>query len=152
MTIPSGFDPLPTNSPFYRANGPIYCKTDGDGVVIGLSVEKKHCNTGGGLHGAMFSALADVALGNNIALAISKALSTDQANENTRSDTPPASIATVSLSIDFSGSATEGDWVEVHVKVQKVGGTLAYANCYLCNGEDHIGQANGIFRILRKRN
>jgi acyl-coenzyme A thioesterase PaaI-like protein len=151
MSIPTGFEPLPTNSPFFMANGPIYYKSDGDGVVIGLAVENRHCNTGGRLHGAMFSALADVALGNNIATAINHAMSASEAVEKRANDRPPTSIATVSLSVDFAGAAAEGDWVEVHAEVQKVGGTLAYASCNLRNGDDRIGQANGIFRILRKK-
>jgi acyl-coenzyme A thioesterase PaaI-like protein len=64
---------------------------------------------------------------------------------------PGAPIATVSLSVDFAGTARKGDWVEVHVDVQRVGGTLAYASAYLHLGDERIGRASGVFRILNKR-
>ncbi len=151
MTIPSGFEPLPTSSPFNNSVGPIYCRAEQNSLVVGLAVETRHCNTAGLLHGAMCSALFDVALGNNIALAMSAGLAAEDALEKRRQGAARVPIATVSLSIDFAGTAREGDWVEVHAQVQKVGGTLAYANGLLRNGEARIGQASGVYRILGTR-
>jgi hypothetical protein len=45
----------------------------------------------------------------------------------------------------FAGGAKVGAWVEAHVDVHKVGGRLAFANCYLiCNGE-RIVHASAVF-------
>jgi len=63
----------------------------------------------------------------------------------TRSQTPSPMLTTASVTTDFAGSAKIGDWVEAHVDVQKVGGRLAFANCYLvCKGE-RIVHASAVF-------
>ena len=49
----------------------------------------------------------------------------------TRSQTPSPMLTTASVKTDFAGVAKIGDWVEAHVDVHKVGGRLAFANCYL---------------------
>ena len=49
----------------------------------------------------------------------------------TRSQTPSPMLTTASVTTDFAGGAKVGDWVEAHVDVHKVGGRLAFANCYL---------------------
>ena len=103
------------------------------------------------LHGAMFGAIADIAMGHNIGLVLVSHLDLKQATEKYARGAPGAPIATVSLSVDFAGTARKGDWVEAHVDVQRVGGTLAYANAYLHCGESRIGRASGVFRILNKR-
>jgi acyl-coenzyme A thioesterase 13 len=54
-------------------------------------------------------------------------------------------LTTASVTTDFAGGAKVGDWVEAHVDVHKVGGRLAFANCYLvCNGE-RIVHASAVF-------
>ncbi len=149
MTIPEGYEPFPTSSPFNTAVGPYYYKLHGESLIMGLEVEPRHCNTGGTLHGAMFSALADIALGNSIGLAITEG-SAAAGVEDRKAGSPPPAFATINLSVDYAGSARTGDWVEMHVEVQKVGGTLAYANGYLMNGEDRIGRVSGIYRLFAR--
>jgi acyl-coenzyme A thioesterase PaaI-like protein len=63
----------------------------------------------------------------------------------TRSQTPSPLIVTASVKTDFAGSAKIGDWVEAHVDVHKVGGRLAFANCYLKVGEERIVHASAVF-------
>ena len=140
MTIPDGYQAFPTSSPFITSVGPFYGAIIDDVIILGLVVEQRHCNTAGYLHGTMFSALADIALGNNIGRVLS------QGNP----DQERFAITTVNLSIDFAGSARAGDWVEMHSEVQKVGNTLAYANGYLRNGDESIGRASAVFRILSR--
>lgn len=149
MTIPEGWEPFPTSSPFNTAVGPYFYKLQGESLIIGLEVETRHCNTSGTLHGAMFGALADIALGNSIGLAISEGTAAAGVAERKGGGPPPA-FATVNLSIDYAGSAKAGDWVEMYVDVQKVGGTLAYANGYLCRGEDRIGRVSGVYRLFKQ--
>lgn len=144
--IPAGFEPLPTSSPFILTVGPFYHRRLADRVIVGLLVEEHNCNTGGNLHGGMFGALADIAIGNNIALA----LHTDAGGtaENLPQDGPVARLTTVSMSTDFVGTAKVGDWIEVHVDVQKAGRTLAFANAYLMSGDVRIGRVSAVFRVL----
>ena len=77
----------------------------------------------------MLTTLADISLG----------------YRTTRSQTPSPMLTTASVKADFAGSAKIGDWVEAHVDVHKVGGRLAFANCYLMVGEERIVHASAVF-------
>ncbi len=146
---PAGFAPLQTRSPFNRNVGPYFAKAVGDDrLLIGLRVAEQHCNTAGYLHGGMVCAIADVALGHNIGLALARQAGV--AAPAARMGAPAAPIATVSMSTDFAGSAQRGDWVEVSVDVQKVSGSLAFANAYLTVGEQRIARVSAVFRILKR--
>ena len=141
--IPEGFDLLESKSPFNLMIGPLHCRVDEDGFVIGLLVEPRHCNSAGHLHGAMISAICDFAIGHNVGLSLAGPNATEVKGA------PRAPIATVSLSTDYVGTARAGDWVACHVDVQRTGRSLAFANAYVhCQGE-RIARANAIFKIMR---
>ena len=126
-----GFKPLFRSSPVIDLIGPVYSKGEGVDLVLGLRVEAKHCNMRGTLHGGILATLADVALGYTIAF----------------STNPPTGLITTSLSLDFAGTAKIGDWLESKVDVQKKGGRLAFANCYISNGEQRIVRASAVFVV-----
>jgi uncharacterized protein (TIGR00369 family) len=128
--IPPGFKSFQRgNSPFLSLLGPLYVRSEGSGVVIGLRIEERHLNTQKVAHGGMLVTLADSALG--IVVAMSRS--------------PPQLMVTVNLSADFADVAREGDWVEARVEVQKMGRRLAFASCHLWVGERRILRASGIF-------
>lgn len=128
--IPRGFKELQRgSSPFLSSLGPLYAKSDGSGVVIGLRIEERHLNTRGVAHGGMLVTLADSALG--IVIAMSRS--------------PPQPMVTVNLSADFADVARAGDWVEARVDVQKMGRRLAFASCHLWVGGRRVLRASGIF-------
>lgn len=129
MDIPAEFDLLQRRSPLTDLIGPIYAKQDAQNLVLGLSGEEKHCNRRGFIHGGVFATLADIALGYNAVLA-------SKANQG---------LVTATLNLDFAGSAKAGDWLEITVDVQKVGRTLAFANCYFWVNEARIVRANAVF-------
>lgn len=131
--IPKGFQPIFRTSPYLDLLGPIYNKKTGEGLVIGLRAEQKHCNARGLVHGGVFSSLADVALGYNAAF----------------QDKEPTPLVTASLSIDYAGSAKLGDWIEAHTDVQKVGKSMAFANCYFSVGDKRIVRASGAFSVVK---
>ena len=114
---PPGFEPLFRTSPFLDHNGPFFYKTNDDGTfVVGLRIQPKHANARGGAHGGLLMTMCDIALG----------------YRTTRSQTPSPMLTTASVTTDFAGGA-------------KVGGRLAFANCYLvCNGE-RIVHASAVF-------
>ena len=126
-----GFKPLFRSSPVIDLIGPVYSKGEGGDLVLGLRVEAKHCNMRGTLHGGILATLADVALGYTIAF----------------STQPPTGLITANLSLDFAGTAKIGDWLEAKVDVQKKGGRLAFANCYLSVGEQRIVRASAVFVV-----
>lgn len=135
MEIPPGFKPLQRTSPFNTLVGPLYTKGEGAMRTIGLHAADKHCNSRGIVHGGLLATLADLALGYTIAFL---------------SD-PPRSAVTASLTIDYAGSAKVGDWLEVRTDVQKSGGRLTFANCYIHVGETRIVRASAVFAASGER-
>ncbi len=151
--IPDGFVPLGGKSPFINWVGPFYChETDGS-AVIGLLLEDRHCNNAGTVHGGLISTMADVAMAKSIAHARLLAGGTEQSPEQAQSKGSVASsgydpIVSINLSTDFAGSARTGEWLEMRVDIQRMGGTLQFASAYLhCNGE-RIARSSGVFRVL----
>jgi len=130
---PEGWKPLKRGGPFLHMLGPLYYRKDEQGrPIIAMRMEEKHLNTRGIAHGGMLVTLADSALG--IALSMSR--------------TPPQPMVTVSLTTDFVEAAKQGDWMEAHVDVQRVGKRLAFANCYLVVGDRRILRASGVFALV----
>lgn len=130
--IPNGFEPIIRTSPYIELLGPIYNARTQNGLTFGLLADQKHCNARSRVHGGVFSSLADIALGYNAAFQ----------NET------PIPIVTSSLSIDYAGSASLGDWIEINTYVQKVGKRLAFANCYFQVGSTRIARASGVFSVV----
>ncbi|WP_371193091.1 PaaI family thioesterase [Glaciecola sp. SC05] len=131
--IPEGYKPLFRSSPFLDLIGPIYNKKLGTDLIVGMRIEAKHCNKRGTVHGGMLSTLADIALGYSTAF----------------SQGEPVPLATASLTIDFSGAAHIGDWVEIKTDVQKLGQSLAFANCYFDVNDTRIARASAVFSVVR---
>lgn len=150
--VPADFQKLEVVSPFVETNGPLYGKLIDGGAVFGMRVEKQHCNRGNKLHGGMVCTIADIAIGHNIAAALGNDLEAQptSSNDEAASGPPAVPMTTVSMSTDFTGSAQLGDWVEVHVDVHRVGGSLAFANAYLSCNEQRIARVSAIFKLLRK--
>jgi acyl-coenzyme A thioesterase 13 len=131
---PQGFTPLFRSSPFLELLGPIYNQRTATGLLIGLCAQEKHCNARGLVHGGVFSSLADVALGYNSAF----------------TEDPPTPLVTTSLTIDYAGTAKLGDWIVIESDVQKVGKTLAFANCYFSVGAQRIARASAVFSVIAR--
>ena len=132
--VPDGFEPMSRSSPFADLVGPIYQKRKGRELLIAIRAEQKHCNLRGHVHGGVIGTLADIAMG------YSTAFSTE----------PPTPMVTVNLSIDFSGKADQGDWIEIHTDVQKIGRSLAFASCQFHVGATRIARASAVFSIPAK--
>lgn len=127
--IPEGFQPIFRSSPMLDTIGPFYSKGMGEDLVVGSFVQANVLNNRNKVHAAFIAAIADVALGYATAT----------------SQEPPAMLVTASLTIDFSGSAEEGDWIESRVDIQKVGRSMAYANVYLLVDGIRIVRASAVF-------
>lgn len=134
VPIPDGYKPLDRGGPFLNNLGPWYCRLDDKGqLVMALRIEERHTNIRHIAHGGLLASMADTALG--VVLS------------HTR--TPPQPMVTVNLTTDFIESARPGDWVEAHVDVIRVGGRLAYGNCFLMVGERRILRASGVFALMK---
>jgi acyl-coenzyme A thioesterase 13 len=131
---PTGFAPIFRTSPFLETIGPLYSAGSGASLVIGMHVQEKHTNARGTLHGGVLASIADIALGYGLATSTS----------------PPTSMVTANLSVDFAGSAQIGDWIETALDIQKVGSRMAFANVYFRVGGERIARASGVFLVLSK--
>jgi acyl-coenzyme A thioesterase 13 len=149
MEIPEDFEAVQTGSPFVDLAGPFFFKEVGDVVTIGLRIDEKHCNSAGTAHGGLISTMSDIALGNSIGHAsISEEERRQWREDEFQLGHPPIPRVTVNLTTDYAGFARVGDWVEMHVDIQKLGKSLAFASAYLyCDGE-RIARSNGVYRNL----
>ncbi len=131
MDVPEGFQPFPGQGPFVEAVGPVHAREDAGGLVLGIRTEKRHANHRGTVQGGMLSTFADFALG--------RAIEADARDGKDR--------ATVSLTIDFLKPARPGDWIEARSQVDRVGGTLSFADCTITAGERVIARARAVWVV-----
>lgn len=133
--VPDGFKRLQLPSPYMTLVGPLYMRRgDGGPAVLAVRVASQHLNIQGVVHGGMLTTLADSALGINISLARGRR----------------GGQVTVSMTADFLSGAREGDWLEAHVVVTRLGQRLAYANCDLKVGERHVLRSSAVFAFVER--
>lgn len=130
---PAEFDPIYRSSPYLDLLGPIFNKKTESSIVFGFKAEKKHCNARGMVHGGVLSGIADIALGQNAALSSGEFVP----------------MVTASLSIDYAGAIRLGDWIEIETDVQKVGRSMAFANCYFVVNGKRVARASGVFHVCQ---
>ncbi len=124
-----GFEVHDRTSPFLDLIGPLWSRHDDHGLEFALLIDDRHVNARGHAHGGVLAGFADVALGYASASSLE----------------PPAHLVTASLTVDFVGTASHGDVVVSTTDVQKVGGRLAFANCYLYVADKRIVRASAVF-------
>jgi uncharacterized protein (TIGR00369 family) len=131
MDVPDGFAPFPNQGPFLEHIGPILVQ-EGDGeLVLALQTQERHANHRGTVQGGLLSTFADFALG--------RAIEADADDGKDR--------ATVSLTVDFLKPARPGDWIESRTRVDRVGSTLAFADCSLRAGDREIVRARAVWVV-----
>jgi len=133
--IPEGFARHPKRSPLTDPWEPIYSKTTPEAVIIGLRLAEAHTNSRGLIHGGLIAALADNAMGMSCAVQLTER---------------PQGLVTVSLSVDYLGSATIGQWLQVDTNFVKTGGSICFVQCLVTADGDPCARANATFKILRK--
>jgi uncharacterized protein (TIGR00369 family) len=131
MQVPDGFVPFPNQGPFLEHIGPIHVR-EGDGeLVLGLRAEDRHANHRGTVQGGVLSTFADFALG--------RAIEADADDGRDR--------ATVSLTVDFLKPAKPGAWIESHTRVDRVGGTLSFADCSVTAEGREVVRARAVWVV-----
>jgi uncharacterized protein (TIGR00369 family) len=131
MDAPAGFAPYDAQGPFLEHVGPVLVRDADDGPVFGLRAEERHTNHRGTIQGGLLSTFADFALG--------RAIEADAGDGRDR--------ATVSLTVDFLKPAKPGDWIESRTRVDRVGGTLAFADCTLTVEDREIVRARAVWVV-----
>jgi acyl-coenzyme A thioesterase 13 len=123
-----GFAPIPDPGPFLEHVGPLL----EDGEAVGLRVEGRHLNSSGTAQGGLLATLVDFAMGRAIRAS---------ADDDRRA-------ATVSLTTDYLGAAKAGDFVQARTEVERLGGTLAFADCSLTVEGREIVRGRAVFAVL----
>jgi uncharacterized protein (TIGR00369 family) len=129
MDVRDAFTPFADQGPFLEHIGPIQMREGGGELVLGLQTGDRHANHRGTVQGGVLSTFADFALG--------RAIEADAADGKDR--------ATVSLTVDFLSPAKPGDWIESRTRVDRVGGTLAFADCSLTVEGREIVRARAVW-------
>jgi uncharacterized protein (TIGR00369 family) len=124
---PAGFAPYDGAGPFLDHIGPIYVRDE----CFGLRAGEHHANHRGTIQGGLLSTFADFALG--------RAIESDADDGKQR--------ATASLTVDFLKPANPGDWIEARTRVERVGGTLSFADCSLFAADREIVRARAVFVV-----
>jgi uncharacterized protein (TIGR00369 family) len=96
---------------------------------------KPHTNGRGLIHGGLIAALADNAMGYSCALVMGWTMS----------------LVTISLAVDFVGSANVGQWLAVESDVVKTGKTICFAQSLIKADDVVIARANATFRVVPKK-
>ena len=131
MDAPAGFRPYEEQGPFLEHVGPIHYFEDAGERRFGLRAEERHSNHRGTIQGGLLSTFADFVLG--------RAIEADADDDRDR--------ATVSLTVDFLKPAQPGDWIESRARVERVGGTLAFADCSLTVEGREIVRARAVYAV-----
>ena len=135
IDIPEGFERHFRRSPLTEPWEPIYSKKTDRAVIIGLRLAKPHTNGRGLIHGGLIAALSDNAMGYSCALVMGWTMS----------------LVTVSLAVDFVGSANVGQWLAVETDVIKTGSTICFAQSLIKADDVVIARANATFRVVPKK-
>ena len=133
--IPEGFERHFRQSPLTDPWEPLYSKRTDKAVVIGLRLGKPHTNGRGLIHGGLIAALSDNAMGHSCAHVMGG----------------QSSLVTISLAVDFVGTAQIGQWLAVESDVIKTGSTIAFAQSLVKADDAVIARANGTFRVVPKK-
>src|SRR4051794_20335813 len=127
--VPEGFVRFDGGAAFMELVGPVYARGDGGDRVLGLRVEDRHRNAGGVAHGGLLTTLVDFALG--------RAIEADADDDQPR--------MTVSLTTDLLKPVEPGVWLEAHTRVERLGGTLAFAECSLVVDGGEVVRGRAVF-------
>jgi len=135
--VPAGFEPHFRKSPLTEAWEPLYSRRAEKGVHMGLRLAKAHTNSRGLIHGGLIAALSDAAMGYSCAQAMGW-------------DTNK-SLVTISLGVDFIGSAQIGQWLSIEGEVIRTGSTICFAQGLIKADDVVIARANGTFRVVPRK-
>jgi uncharacterized protein (TIGR00369 family) len=126
---PEGFRVLDTGVPFVELVGPVFVREGSDPPVLGLAAVERHCNQRGTVMGGMLATLVDIAFG--------LAIASDAEDAKDR--------ATASLTVDYLKPAKPGSWIEAKTSVNRVGATLAFADCLLTSDGEQVVRARSVW-------
>ncbi|HJV41755.1 PaaI family thioesterase [Caulobacter sp.] len=137
--IPEGFSPHTRKSPITEPWEPLYARAAPDRLVLATRVREAHCNSRSMPHGGFLAALADNAMG--LSLAASLAAARQSAG----------GLVTVSLTLDYLGSAKLGQWLEFDTDFVKLGRSICFAEATVRADGLPVARARATFKLLEAK-
>lgn len=122
---------FPVGGPFIVANGPLLHRRDGKQFLLGMRVEKRHCNPLDVCHGGMLMSFVDMAMPMGVIY-----------QEDIHHFMP-----TISLTTDFLAPVPLGAWLEARTDVLRVTRSVVFAQCVVMADEVLAVRASGVFKL-----
>ncbi len=135
QALPEGFSPHVRKSPLTDPWEPLYAKPGADRLVLGVHVRPEHCNSRNMPHGGFLAAMADNAMGLSLGVSL--------AGDGRES----AGLVTVSLTLDYLGSAKLGQWLEFDTDFVKLGRSICFAEATVRADGQPIARARATFKV-----
>lgn len=140
LDFPAGFEPYTRPSPLIDPWRPLGMRPSANGVTLGLQVREPHTNSRGTVHGGLFAALADQAMGMSCAIKLRE------------EGVAAANLWTTSLTIDYLGVARIGQWLAFETVFVRTGKTLCHAEIDIIADGETVARGRAAFRVaLEKR-
>ncbi|WP_168073379.1 PaaI family thioesterase [Caulobacter sp. SSI4214] len=135
QALPEGFSPHVRKSPLTDPWEPLYAKPGADRLVLGVHVRPEHCNSRNMPHGGFLAAMADNAMGLSLGVGLAAA------------ERETAGLVTVSLTLDYLGSAKLGQWLEFDTDFIKLGRSICFAEATVRADGQPIARARATFKV-----
>ncbi len=132
--FPDAYDVSDPLDPHETLTGLFYQRKGGPISEVYLLAERKHCNTGGVVHGGLLMTMADLAL----------CAACRDGLEDRRA-------ITVSLNAEFLAAGLEGDFVAAKAELTRRGKSMAFARCILTAGDRRIMTASAVTKLVPRR-
>lgn len=136
--IPEGYARHFRKSPLTDPWEPLYSKAATGSILLALRAREPHCNSRGFVHGGLIGALADNAMGLSVIETLRQS-----------GESQARGCVTVSLAVDFLGTAQIGQWLEIAPRVLKAGNNLGFVDCIIRADDRPIARGNATFRIYQ---
>ena len=132
--LAQGFAPAQFSPGFLDHGGPYFLKpVKGAPKIVGLLISPHHINYKDAAHGGVISTFADVALSHAVYDA----------------ERPHLAPSTITLNVNYLMGAKLGDWLEAHVRIDRMGGRTAYTSGEVLRGGEPVATMTGVFAIKR---
>ena len=130
--IPEGFRPVNVGGPFIYHNGPLYGKWTGRRLLLGFRVEVRHTNPLKICHGGMLATFADMLI---------------PCASMYQNDIERRFLPTISLQIDYMGSAALGAWVQGEADVLRTTRNMLFGQGLVSADGQPALRVSGIFKM-----
>ncbi|MDP2368835.1 PaaI family thioesterase [Rhodoferax sp.] len=130
--IPAGFRAINMGGPFMAHNGPLYAQWNGQRLLLGFRVEARHTNPLRMCHGGMLASFCDMLL---------PCAALYQGMIERRF------LPTISLQIDYMGSAPLGAWVQGEADVLRTTRNMLFAQGQVSADGQPALRVSGIFKM-----